>query len=418
MRDKPDMKRHYARLALFAFSGYLLLLNLGVVWYATRTTPTEATDFSSFYAAARMLRSGNGADLYNARSQQAVQAMLFPASRVRIAPFLYYHPPFELLAFLPLSYLPLPVAQGIWAGLSLALFAVSAVLFRPELDPLADLWKPGPWMVFACYFPAIVTLLQGQDSIVLLFLVVLSLRSLKSGKEATAGAWLGLGCFKFHLALPLAAMLVLAGNRKLLYGLAPVLLALVALSAFLVGPGGLMAYVQAILQINRGASLYVSEPGRIIFIERMTNLRGLISMIALRHLGHLTVFGIIAAASLLLMLWAAHRSRRLSSREKVAVAAAIAVLVSYHGHVHDMVLLVLPVGLLLARITSSFLSTASAGGILITAVLYATPLYLVLYHRDMIYLIALPVIALVFMLLGWGPTGDVKMRAGALPTCE
>ncbi len=70
------------------------------------------------------------------------------------------------------------------------------------------------------FVPALLCLVQGQDSLLLLLLVVLAFTALRRGRAFAAGCWLGLGLFKFQLVLPIVVVLVLTQGRNARTGLA------------------------------------------------------------------------------------------------------------------------------------------------------------------------------------------------------
>ncbi|MGC1962164.1 MAG: glycosyltransferase family 87 protein, partial [Candidatus Sulfotelmatobacter sp.] len=156
----------------------------------------QGTDFPDFYCAARMLAAGHGHHLYDADLQRQYQAHY--AGRVGT---LYIHPPFEAVLYLAVAWLPLRYAYLLWSLLNLAFLGVGARRLAKEILP----WD---WRLSLAasltFVPALLCFLQGQDSLLLLLLAVLAFAALRRGRGFAAGCWLGLGLFKFQLALPLA----------------------------------------------------------------------------------------------------------------------------------------------------------------------------------------------------------------------
>ena len=56
------------------------------------------------------------------------------------------------------------------------------------------------WLL--AFYPVPYVLAEGQDSLIFVSLVVLSLRCAESGRMFPSGFLLALACFKFHLAAP------------------------------------------------------------------------------------------------------------------------------------------------------------------------------------------------------------------------
>ena len=61
----------------------------------------RGSDFPDFYAAARMVAEGHGHELYDAEAQRQYQAR-----DTGIVGTLYIHPPFEIVLYLTVAWLP------------------------------------------------------------------------------------------------------------------------------------------------------------------------------------------------------------------------------------------------------------------------------------------------------------------------
>jgi alpha-1,2-mannosyltransferase len=134
-------------------------------------------DFTQDYLAGYALR--RSANIYGAPlSSLSMELFDFEAKN--------FHPPFDALLFMPLSYLPYRAAFALWSLLSLLSFGALVVyslnacgLARYPWLPLSALlllWKP---------FTASIWL--GQVSIVLAFLIVLGFAALERGRDKAAG---------------------------------------------------------------------------------------------------------------------------------------------------------------------------------------------------------------------------------------
>ncbi len=174
------------------------------------------SDFSSFYSAATIVRDGGGQHLYEPEKQWAVQKKLFPYVPVRKGPLLFNHARFEALIYLPLAYLPYPRAFLCWAAINI-LFLVGFSWVMRKYVPVLD--NP-VFLLLACFsfFPILVALMQGQDSLLLLLLYALAFADLKQQNNFRAGCWLALATFKFHLVIPFLPVLFVIGKRKALAG--------------------------------------------------------------------------------------------------------------------------------------------------------------------------------------------------------
>jgi len=309
-----ELNRSKERLAVIFLLALTLLSSAGapnLVWFVRSGYP----DFTKFYHGAEMVRAGQAAQLHD------------------------LHPPFEELLFVPLTYLSYFPAYVLWTFLNVVMMMLSLGMVRKtfaETERLSPLFLI---LSVAAFAPAVRALSQGQDSVLLLLLVTLSLFLLTRSRVVLAGAVLGCGLFKFHLVLPLA--LVLAVRRPRLWlGLCPVAAALVAIWAMMTGWHGIADYGHVLVHVeNHGAA---GTP-----IAAMPNLRGLFAELAGKNGGSaVTVVAIVCAtAALGIVLWKVGR-RATEIRFVFAAATVTCILVGYHTVIHDLTLL-LPVVLML-----------------------------------------------------------------------
>jgi hypothetical protein len=309
----------------------------------------QGADFPHFYCASRMLTNGDGHRLYDIDVQHQYQVRY--AGRVGT---LYTHPPFEVLLYLAVAWLPLRRAYLLWALLNIALLAVGVRhLAREALLP----WDWRVLFVAALAFiPTLVCLLQGQDSLLLLLLVVLVFTAIRRERAFAAGCWLGLGLFKFQLVLPLALVLVVTqgrGARKgVVKGFSVMALALAGLSVALSGWSVLTLYPKFLLH-------YREQPFADVFPQAMANLRGLTYFFFHRDQSPWAVatLSILSAATLISTLIGWKHARAASDLPETKTRAEFdlafsntvlfALLVSYHLNPHDLSLLLPPMFLLL-----------------------------------------------------------------------
>ena len=100
---------------------------------------------------------------------------------------LYIHPPFEAVLYLAVAWLPLRYAYLLWSWLSLAFLTVGTRRLAKKL-PL-----PWDWRVLLAasltFVPLLLCLLQGQDSLLLLLLVVLAFTALRRDQSQRDVGW-------------------------------------------------------------------------------------------------------------------------------------------------------------------------------------------------------------------------------------
>ena len=333
---------HRPRIVLMCFLLVCLGLNTRQVLLYFSLGPA-ASDFRIFMTGANMVRGGQGRELYNFAAQEAVQTRLYPETRNSgLLPF--NHLPYELLLYLPLSYLPYRAALVAWQMLNVGIVLAISALMRPYTAALRQaLGLPVPLLLFA-FYPVTYVLAEGQDSLLFLFLLIASLRCLDANRAFVAGLVLASACFKFHLALAIAGFAFVLTRRWL------------AAAGFCVGAFFALMVSAAMtgLHFARDYSSMLRQQEMTTpwgFIPRfMPNLRGLLEWSLSPKLDVGAIFLIVVAVSVLISLsaaWLVLRSPGLNTSPAYSLAILTTILVSYHFHLQDLAIASLPMILLL-----------------------------------------------------------------------
>jgi hypothetical protein len=299
-------------------------------------------DFTVFYTAATMLRSGLGHRLYDERAQYEVQEKIIGRIPSRHGPLPYIHPPFEALIFLPLSFLPYSQAFAVWDLLNVvALFGV-AFLLRRSVNALRLI---PPWEFVGlslAFFPVFVSLLQGQDSILLLLVCTLGFNALKREADLLAGCWFALGLFKFQLIIPLLLLIVIWRRRRVALGFAAVSILLVLLSVGLVGWEGALGYPAFAMGMGTARNLG-AVPAAL-----MPNLRGIVEGWSFAASpGVLQI--VLITSSVVLLAFASWKTRPGGTEQlnlQFSLMTVVTLLIGWHTNAHDLSLLILPLVLI------------------------------------------------------------------------
>lgn len=363
-------------------------------------------DFTIFYTAGRMVRSGEPSQLYDLTAQYRIQSEFAPDVRIRQAALPYNHPPFEALLFVPFTVLRYVHAYLLWTFLNLVMlfFVVKKLAGLKELTPVPLRFSG---IAAAGFFPLVITFIQGQDTLLLLLIVVAGISALERGNDAFAGALLALGLFKPNFALPLAVFLAVKRPR-LLSGFVPVGLVLAAVSVGLVGWQGAVDYVRFVLYVEH------SGVGGTI-VSGMPNLRGLFDRLP----GMSTLISssqtstLIASGALFVgTLWHL-RKGNLNLLQTFSLSTVATVLISYHALPHDLILLLPATLYLFAGLLRSVRIRRDDAVLLF--LLFLTPLYALLWFRwNQFSWFALVLLALYFRLaLSSSPEFDVSKNAEA-----
>jgi hypothetical protein len=229
------------------------------------------------------------------------------------------------------------------------------------------------------FFPAWVALLQGQPSIMMLGFWALTFVFMKRRQDFWGGVFLGLGLFKFAVALPFALICLLRGKWKLLGGFACAALLLGGLAVAVVGVSGVHAYVDLLLDITRNPN---NPAYRCIEPLKMPTLRGFLNVTLAGRMGSGFINGAAGLLSIPLIAFMAWRWRREDRRADggspdlmFAASLAASVAVAPHLLTHDLTVILLPV---LLVIGSPKLYRKWACGLIITVsvVILFVPLYI------------------------------------------
>lgn len=305
-------------------------------------------DFTVYYTAGRMLRENQGHQLYDSQAQLAVQREFASRAQTRNNPLPYIHPPFEALIFLPLTFLPYTAAFAVWNLLNLGMLLAASHLLRGSVESLRLISWGDLYLALLAFFPVFANLHQGQDAILLLLVVLLAFRAWDRGEDFAAGLWVGAGLFKYHLILPLAAVLVLWRGRKFLLGLLTTASAAILISLALVGWREALVYP--------GFTWHVlSQPllGRIPF-RQLPNLVGLIAGWSSKEYAGWLLPAIVLVCSIVLLAIAVRMGRGAENgsiaRMAFACALTSALFVGYSTNTYDLCLLALPITLVIDHV--------------------------------------------------------------------
>jgi hypothetical protein len=306
-------------------------------------------DFRNHYTGALLIRNGARSDFYDAGVQYRTQKSFIPEldNQVKLMPFNRPPPVAALLS--PLARVPFTTAYRIFTAFNIFLLggivfaAVRVFTLRMEskkrtiVSPLT----PYIFIIFACYLPVWVTLLQGQFSY-FLFLIFFAMWyfSLKNDEPKTGLAVSGLAVFPQLLIVPLLFFLFMKKYKTLLWSAAGLGIFL-ALSVLIIGFEGVMKYPRFLNFLSGAGETYTMHP------RDEPTLRSLIHIIFGTDFVTPVMTGVWIAGSALLF-YAVIRAYK-SSNYTLGFAAMIAVteVTSAHTNYHDLMLLLLAAFLIL-----------------------------------------------------------------------
>jgi len=338
----PISLKSYRRLGR-SLIAIVLAMHVSFLWSIRARVARGDPDFTVYFTAAKMLREGRRAQLYDVRAQQQVQREFTTNSDIRRGPLPYIHLPFEALLFLPLTFLSYPTAFVLWNVFNLVMLVCVIVLLRGSLVSLRKVPLLDCVLASLAFFPILGNFHQGQDGILLLLDLVLGFRALERDADFAAGCWLGLGIFKFQFLIPVALVLALWRGKKLAFGFTIVASAALALSIALVGWHGAMPYPafawRVVSQVPLGGLPFRLMPNLMGLINGWPILEGVgwpLRMLALA--GSAVLLGLVAGMKV------AARDRGFFNL-CLACAVIAAVTVSSNTNTYDLSVLILPIAL-------------------------------------------------------------------------
>lgn len=383
----PD---RYAAWLLWTITAVLFVLAAACAWGLISGAQWTKLDFSTLYVAGKLVDAGQVKGLYNL----SAQALVHPDPEYQVVPLPFNHLAFESLLFAPLALLPYLAGYTVWDMFSVALLGWMTWRLRPHVQNIPGVSQPLLFMLSLAYFPNLITLFKGQDSILLTAIVTACYLQAKAGKDERAGMLLALGLFKFHLVLPVLACFCLNRQWRVLKGFAISAAGVAALSVAMVGTRGIQDYIELLRNLSRPPLSLYTRP------ELMPNLRGLLSL----SLGAGSPLIPVAVLAFSLVFFLA--VVRLLPGEKrgesfdlfFAAATILSYLVSFNTYEHDMALM-FPGILLSFHVVMKTPSTVwKLGYCVLAAPLFIPSVYISLYASSRLSLLCVPTAALLWLL--------------------
>jgi hypothetical protein len=397
MRERVQLDRQ----VVYGFMFLMLAMNAAMFFAAWQHMMAGKNDFPVFYSNAQMVREGQAAHLYDFDVENS---FVHRVSDVARAP--NNHLPYELLIFIPLTYSHFGAAHLAWTLVSLGMVVGVALLMWNAIS--TGLSLGATLLTTLAFFPVWYCLLQGQDSILLVFLFALSFWLWKRGREDAAGFVLAMGLFRPQLALPFVLVAFLAGKWKFVRGFMPGAVLVLLVSVRVVGVHGMAEYARILLsQGTLGSASALSQQWQ-VHLGLMPTLRGLLSIVLPASLPtNIRNFLLLGGTSVGL-LWAVKALRGLKEGAAFdmgfAVAVGVVTVVSFHSLPHDFSLMILPL-LIAGGALASADRVADCGSphtcVTVGFLLFFTGLYFELLFAEKVGLLVLPTVVLLWLMSSW-----------------
>ncbi|MGB8214238.1 MAG: glycosyltransferase family 87 protein [Anaerolineales bacterium] len=355
-KKQPRSSASFRNIFVIAGVAFLLLI-YPVLWLRIVNDPAQRTavDFLPFYAAGRIAITQGMSRVYDWEAQRQAendvldetirqilvsagkpvtpQSFGAPMQSSEVNPF--PHPPFILPALMLLAHLDYLPAFIVWSVLMTALFILSAFILV-KLVPQAQRWDR--WVLLfgtALFFPAFFSIVNGQDTALLLLGASIWLSGLLRERERLSGLGLALTLIRPHMGVMLAPPFLFKRRRVWAWFCAGASL-LVLVSVLLVGRSGVVDFLRILVASENGGFKFYNE-------ELMVNLIGFLrrtfpSMpVASVHL--VGWVGFAVAIIYLCLVWA--KSAEIKERQ-IGLAVIVMIIGTPHIHYHDLALLLIP----------------------------------------------------------------------------
>jgi hypothetical protein len=286
-------------------------------------------DFVHFYTLGVVARSGQLATLYETRPLNETMWRVVPEARPGL--FLPLYGPQVAVAFAPLAAMPYERAVHVWLVVSLLLYG-AAVVGIVWLVPASAVPRAAVALTLVLN-PALAALVtSGQTSAVALMAFVIAWFAFDQQRPWAAGIALGLLWYKPTLAAGVVAMLLVAGEWRVLGGFAVAAILQLALGWTWAGTPVVLAYLRTLASFVAEGGIPASQP------EHLHSLLGFWRLL----LGRGMVSAVLWIVSAGLVLSYARRAWRLAAGDRsvqIALLCLVAVLLAPHLYVYDLVLL-------------------------------------------------------------------------------
>lgn len=329
------------------------------------------SDVPEFFAAAKLVLNGQGAEVYRPEVIGDLQRQLFPQLGERIIPL--FLPPIALPFLAPMGFIPNESIFVVWlAILAVALVASFFVLVKTfQVSKTNALWIfAGVWMTG----PVLESLRIGQLSPLLLLVLVLALRALKANRALAAGLLFAVLLIKPQIIIAVLIFLVGVGRWKEISWLFWFATIMLTSSLLFFGVESYASYWELLNHQYRDAWM---QPEVCATVRgQLLRIPGVVATIA----NTVSVVVMLVAWVGILALGRAYRNSEKWLEVGLIGVIPLGLFVSPHLYNYDLILL-LPVVVLLTRLK---LTKFESLGWLSLLVVSLVPLYILFYYGYML----------------------------------
>jgi hypothetical protein len=341
---------YYVKGLALGIPAYLIGIHLWTWVFMLSAFLGGRADFRQLYTSGFMVSSGYARQLYDYDIQLHFQNKLVSKADIALPGD---HPAYEALLFVPLSLLRYRTAYFVFVAVNVGVLALVFWMLHPHMENLTAIFWWLPVAMFLGFLPAAAALMQGQDSILLLFLLAAAMIALNRGQELTAGALVGLGLFKFQIVIPIALLFFVWRRWRFSAGFTFSTGAVAGISLWLVGFAQAKVYARSLVSMSVSLSSILDQFKYGIYPSAMPNLRGLLFGVLRGRVPGFWLQTVTIAVSAAAFILVAILAKKQLGEDLFLIAITVGTLVSYHVYIHDLSVLLIPVIVTLNRFIQS-----------------------------------------------------------------
>ncbi|MCF6277202.1 MAG: glycosyltransferase 87 family protein [Anaerolineales bacterium] len=306
------------------------------LWFTQIKSPTlySTADFIAFYAAGQVAQKEGATQVYDLEKQYQVEQSVSNRPFAFEETYPYNHIPYLIPLLEAITSSNYTASFTRWALLLITVAIGGVVVLMRSLPHTKDriLTAIGLFL----FFPSIISIIQGQDSVILLLGAALWMDGLLHDRDKEAGLGLALITVRPHIALLLAIPTLMKRKQAFVwFEFGGILLAV--LSFLLIGINGTRDFIHRLTLSSRGTGFQMQSAAMFNTVGILSRWLPSISPDTLEIIGW-ALF--LVAIIVLAFIW--HKSNTIDERH-ITAAIIISILAAPHLHYHDLALLLLPI---------------------------------------------------------------------------
>ncbi|HEU0292964.1 MAG TPA: glycosyltransferase family 87 protein [Anaerolineales bacterium] len=325
---------------LFLGGSLSLIIVYILSWVDVISDPNQRTeaDFMAFYAAGRSVVEHTPAAAYDLAYTKEYEEKVLGYRIAEEEVMSFNHPPLTLPILWLAAHFEYVPAFHIWAGFLLILCGFCAhtgVKLFPEARGIS---KIALWIGVFLFFPLFISIVNGQDSALLLLGTLIWYYGFTQGSSRTAGLGLALTTIRPQIAMVLAVPFFFnASWRKVWWWFCLGGVVLIVASIIMVGWEGIRNLLNILSISAAGEGYKMNERAMVNLIGLINRLLPDLNAVTIRLIGWT---GYLVGLAILSLIW---KSVPIVTNRHISLATIIAVFFSPHLHYHDLALLILPI---------------------------------------------------------------------------